>query len=226
MRLPLLILHILAGSIGLLTGTFAIAVRKGSRLHRASGNIFTVAMFTLACSAFCLAIMKSQHGNIIGSIITFYMIATAWLAGRRRGIGRLDFAALLVGAGGAVAVIALGIWTLHHPDKNAPAAMCFFMAAVLLLAAAGDVRMLARGGLTGRPRIARHLWRMCFGLFIATGSFFLGQQQVFPAFLRGSIFLTVLAVLPFPLMIYWLIRIRFRNAYTVQPKPTPIAVAS
>ena len=83
MRLPLLILHILAGTVGLLSGTFAIAVRKGSRLHRASGNIFTVAMLTLACSALCLAIMKSQHGNIIGSFITFYMIATAWLAGRR-----------------------------------------------------------------------------------------------------------------------------------------------
>jgi uncharacterized membrane protein len=209
MRLPLLSLHILAGTVGLLSGTFAIAVRKGSRLHRVSGNIFTVAMLALASSALCLAIMKSQHGNIIGSIITFYMITTAWLAGRRRGIGRLDLAALLVGTCGAVAIITLGIGTLHHPDKNAPAAMCFFLAAVLLLAAAGDIRMLARGGISGRPRVTRHLWRMCFGLFFATGSFFLGQQQVFPAFLRGSAFLTVLAVLPFPVMIYWLIRVRF-----------------
>jgi uncharacterized membrane protein len=48
MRLPLLILHILAGSIGLLTGTIAMAVRKGGNLHRASGNVFTVAMLTLA----------------------------------------------------------------------------------------------------------------------------------------------------------------------------------
>jgi hypothetical protein len=65
---------------------------------------------------------------------------------------------------------------------------------------------------------------MCFGLFIATGSFFLGQQQVFPAFLRGSVFLTVLAVLPFPLMIYWLIRVRFKNAYKLQSPARPIAV--
>jgi uncharacterized membrane protein len=225
MRLPLLILHILAGSVGLLSGTFAIAVRKGGSLHRASGNIFTVAMLTLACSAFCLAIIKSQRGNIIGSIITFYMIGTAWLAGRRRGISRLDLAALLVAIAGAAAIVLLGVWTLHHPDPNAPAAMCFFMAGVLLLAAAGDIRMLVRGGISGRPRITRHLWRMCFGLFIATGSFFLGQQQVFPAFLRGSIFLTVLALLPFPLMIYWLIRVRFRNAYKLEPQPRPLAVA-
>ena len=225
MRLPLLILHILAGTVGLLSGTFAIAVRKGSRIHRASGNIFTVAMLTLASSALCLAIMKSQHGNVVGSILTFYMITTAWLAGRRRVLGKLDLAALLVGIGGAAAIITLGVWTVHHPDKNAPAAMCFFMAGVLLFAAAGDIRMLARGGISGRPRITRHLWRMCFGLFIATGSFFLGQQQVFPAFLRGSVFLTVLAVLPFPLMIYWLIRVRFKNAYKLQSPPKPIAVA-
>ena len=111
MRLPLLILHILGGSLGLLSGTFAIAVRKGSRLHRASGNVFTVAMLTLASSGLCLAILKSQTGNIIGSIITFYMISTAWLAGRRRNTGRLDWAALVVGIGGAAAILTLAIRT-------------------------------------------------------------------------------------------------------------------
>jgi uncharacterized membrane protein len=79
---PAIDLHILAGSIGLLTGTVAMAVRKGGRLHRASGNVFTVAMLTLATSAFCLAILKSQQGNIVGSVGTFYLIGTAWLAGR------------------------------------------------------------------------------------------------------------------------------------------------
>jgi hypothetical protein len=76
--------------------------------------------------------------------------------------------------------------------------MTFFMAAVLLLAVSEDIRTLAHGQSSGRQRITRHLWRMCFGVFVATGSFFIAQQQVFPAFLRGSIFLTVLAVLPFP----------------------------
>jgi hypothetical protein len=48
------------------------------------------------------------------------------------------------------------------------------------MGAAGDIRMLTRGGIAGRERITRHLWRMSFGLYIATGSFFLGQQQVSP----------------------------------------------
>jgi hypothetical protein len=227
MRLPLLILHILGGTIGLLSGTFAMAVRKGSRLHRASGNVFTIAMLTLASSGLYLAILKSQRGNIIGSIATFYLITTAWLAGRRRGTGPLDWAALVVGIGGAAAVITLSVQTLHNPtaDKSAPVGMSVFFGVILLLAVAGDSRMLAHGGISGRQRITRHLWRMCFGLLIATGSFFLGQQQVFPAFLRGSIFLTVLALLPFPLMIYWLFRVRFSKAYRAGPPAMAVPVA-
>jgi hypothetical protein len=124
----------------------------------------------------------------------------------------------------------LGVYTLRNPgavDKTtAPAGMSFFFGAVLLLATAGDIRMLARGGISGRQRITRHLWRMCYGLFIATGSFFLGQQQVFPIFLRGSIFLTLLALLPFPLMIFWLLRVRFSKAYRAGPPNTPPPLGS
>jgi hypothetical protein len=61
---------------------------------------------------------------------------------------------------------------------------------------------------------------MCYGLFIATGSFFLGQQQVFPAFLRCSIFLTLAALLPLPLLIYWFLRVRFSKAYKNQLSAT------
>jgi hypothetical protein len=86
--------------------------------------------------------------------------------------------------------------------------MYFFMGSVPLLAAAGDIRMLVRGGISGRQRLVRHLWRMCFGLFIATGSFFLGQQQVFPAWLRRTNILFVPAILPLILLIFWLIRVR------------------
>ena len=66
-------------------------------------------MLTLPSSGLYLAILKSQRGNIIGSIVTFYLITTAWLAGRRGVTGALDRAALLVGIGGATAAITLGV---------------------------------------------------------------------------------------------------------------------
>jgi hypothetical protein len=173
--------------------------------------------------------LKSQQGNVVGSIGTFYLIGTAWLAGRRgERTGLIDWSALFVGLAGAAAAIALGVYTLRNPggvdQTTAPAGMSFFFGAILLLAASGDIRMLAHRGISGRQRVTRHLWRMCYGLFIATGSFFLGQQQVFPAFLRGSIFLTILALLPFPLMIYWLFRVRFSKAYKNQLPLNPAPV--
>lgn len=88
--------------------------------------------------------------------------------------------------------------------------MILFLGSVVILAAAGDVRMLVRGGVFGRQRIARHLWRMCFGLFIATGSF-LAQRRVM-VFLGGPKIM-LLAPLPLILMIFWLVRVRFKNAY-------------
>jgi amino acid permease len=94
--------------------------------------------------------------------------------------------------------------------------MILFLGSVVLLAAAGDLRMLMRGGVFGRQRIARHLWRMCFGLFIATGSF-LAQRRVL-AFLGGPKIM-LLAALPLILMIFWLIRVRFKNAYKRKSAP-------
>lgn len=38
--------------------------------------------------------------------------------------------------------------------------MSFILAAVMTLAAAGDVRILRSGMPRGRPRLARHLWRI------------------------------------------------------------------
>jgi hypothetical protein len=96
----------------------------------------------------------------------------------------------------------------------------------MLLAAAGDVRMLLGGGVFGTKRIARHLWRMCFGLFIAAGSFFMGPsnrplrllsavglgRHLSPALFSINLYL-ILTILPLILLIFWLVRVRFTNAF-------------
>ena len=131
----------------------------------------------------------------------------------------MDWAALAIGVALGVSLLTLGFRVATGMAESAdgvPLGMYFFMGSIPLLAAAGDIRMLAVGGLAGRQRLVRHLWRMCFGWFIATGSFFLGQQQVFPVVLRKNYLLFPLALCPFALLIYWLIRFSFfkRTAVT------------
>jgi hypothetical protein len=88
-----------------------------------------------------------------------------------------------------------------------------------LLFAAGDVRMLLRGGVSGAQRISRHLPRMCYALFTASASFFLRRQQRFPAFFRKTGVLFLLSFLLLILLIFWLFRVRFSKAYKGKPMP-------
>ena len=73
--------------------------------------------------------------------------------------------------------------------------------------------MLLRGSISATQRLARHLWRMCFALFVAAASIFLARQQVFPALFRKTGVLFFLSFLPLILLIFWLIRVRFANTY-------------
>lgn len=212
MRLPLLFLHIAGGMVGLLSGTVAMVCRKGSQGHRLAGDVFVVSMLTMGLCGSALAAMKHQTNNVFAGLVTFYLITTAWSTGRRRDrqTSLRDWFAMAFATVLGCSLLTLGMLVARGvaaPQAGVPLGMYFFMGTIPLLAAAGDLRMLARGGITGTPRLARHLWRMCFGLFIASGSFFLGQQQVIPAPLRKQYLLFPLAILPLLLLIYWLGRV-------------------
>jgi hypothetical protein len=100
----------------------------------------------------------------------------------------------------------------------------FFIFGVLsLFFAALDLRVLAKGGVSGVQRIMRHLWRMCFAFFFATGSFFLGQQKVMPVWMQGSKVLFVLGLAPLGFMLFWLVRVRFTRWYRGGTPPQPMA---
>jgi hypothetical protein len=218
MRSPILVLHIIAGTLGMLSGFVAVFLRKGSHRHGLAGNVFVIAMLTLSSSGVFLAVMKSQPGNILGGTLTFYLVATAWMVARR-GDGRtnaFDWCALLVVMALAVVELTFGFEAATSATRlkyGYPAGPYFFLGSVAVLATLGDVRMLVRGGVCGTRRIARHLWRMCFALFVASSSIFLARQHLFPAIFRKTGALIFLSFLPLALLIFWLIRVRYTKAF-------------
>jgi uncharacterized membrane protein len=221
MRLPILILHIIGGTLGMFSGFVAVFLRKGSRWHGLVGNVFVVSMLSMAAAGVYLATMKSQPGNILGGTITIYLVATAWATGRRRDntaqkIGFADRLGLLVILAVAVTEVTFGLQAAYSPTGlrfDYPPGPYFFMGSVAVLATIGDVRLIVGGGISGAQRIARHLWRMCFALFIAAGSIFLARQHLFPAFMRKTGMLYFLSFLPLLLLVFWMIRIRFSGMY-------------
>jgi hypothetical protein len=228
-----LALHIGGGMVGILSGAAALGFRKGSRPHAMAGNVFFVSMMIMSAIGAVVSPFLPQRANVVPGLFTFYLVVTGWLT-IRRGQDRpgvLDIGALLFALGAAAIGLTFGLQAANSPtgllDGDAPPTY-FVFASFAALAAAADVSVIVRRGVSGPQRLARHLWRMCLALLIAVISLFLGQPKVFPPSLRGSpvLFLPVIAVLG--LMIFWLIRVLLIRRFvpgrgrTVVGRPDPL----
>ncbi|MEO8672442.1 MAG: DUF2306 domain-containing protein [Tahibacter sp.] len=208
----MILIHIVAGLLALLSGAIALFAAKGSTVHRRSGLVFVAAMLAMTSTAVIIAVfLRPSRVNMMAGTLTFYLVSTALLAVRRTVeqsrrwlIGFMLLAVCVAGY-----AFALGIETLNSaPGKGAgiPAPMLFMFGTIGLLGALLDARLLWVGSIQGAHRIARHLWRMTFALWIATASFFLGQSKFFSAAIRQSGLLAIPVLLVLILLIYWLAR--------------------
>jgi uncharacterized membrane protein len=215
--MTLLPVHIAAGSTALVSGFIALYARKGARLHCQSGMVFFYATLIMAGSAALLATITKPNGaNVLQSAFAFYLVTTAVLAVRRPAAGfeRIEIAAMLLVLAVGFAHITFGWEALHNASGTKygyPPALYFTFGPLALVAGFGDMRMLLRG-LQGKSRIARHLWRMCLAMFIASGSFFFGQAKVLPKAIRIPPLLAIPALLPLVVMLYWLASVWFTKA--------------
>lgn len=216
--MTLLPLHIIAGSIALVSGYIALFALKGAKLHRMSGTIFVYAMLAMSSTGAIIAAFSSKMLSVIAGTLTFYLVLTALLTIRRPAVGArwLDVGAMLMALIVGIAGVYLGLKGLHSVSgtiDGEPAAVAIVFGSVALLAALLDLRMLLTGRIKGAHRLARHLWRMCFALLLAAASFFFGQAQVFPEPIRNFALLAVPVVLVLLLMLYWLARVLFMQRY-------------
>lgn len=219
--------HVGTGLIAIGAGFLALAVRKGAAWHRNSGRVFVYAMVATGLMAAALALYEGR-ATVNGGIQTAYLVFTAYTTVKPLpGVGRRVQLALMMLAFSSAAVSYMYAFTAFGRPGNqidgVPAGMMLFTGTIVLLAAIGDARMLLAGGIQGARRLARHLWRMCFGLFIASGSFFLGQMKFVPEPLRFEPLMFALALAPLVILLYWMWRVRLRqNLRGMMLKAKPI----
>jgi hypothetical protein len=162
-------IHIAAGALGLVSGTIAALARKGCYLHRKAGTVFIASMLVMALFAAYLAVViPDQIVNVFISTLVVYLVTSAWMTVRR--------AQGTTGPGDKIVlVVALGLWApfailslqlaagMTPLFKSAVAFVgpvlvaIYTFAAILTLAVLGDLRVVLSGGISGAPRIARHL---------------------------------------------------------------------
>ena len=211
LRLP----HIVGGSIALIAGAVALYASKGANLHRKSGIIFVYAMLVMTASGAIIAAVTPKRLSVIAGVLTFYLVITALRTIRKRAPGQFqwfDVVAMAIAMITGVYGITLGVGGLGNATgqiDGLPVLAYIVFGAVALIASLLDLRMLLAGSITGKHRIARHLWRMCFAMYMATSAFFLGQAKLFPEPLRNIALLAIPVVIVLAMLIYWLVRVLF-----------------
>jgi len=231
----LLPIHIAAGGLAIVLGAAALLARKGGTIHRRSGLLFVCAMLVLGTSAAILGFRKSgpTDSNVFGGLMAAYFVITALTTVRpvSRWTRYINVVALTVAVGLAILDVLGGVKAFNSPRgvlNGVPFFMLFFIATVMILAAAGDVRILRFGLPRGGRRLARHLWRMCFALFIAAGSFFSIRERVakiLPEPFPTAPMRALPILLVFGAMFYWWWKVR-RRPLTVLVRHDPMPLAN
>ena len=209
-------------------GAAALLAKKGGTVHRRSGLLFVYAMLVMAISASILEFRENLNvGNLSAAAMAAYFVGTALTTVRpaSQWTRRINAAALTFALGLALVAIVGGVKAFNNPGVSSGGVpdrtigvMSFVFATVLLLAAIGDMRIMRSGLPRGGPRLARHLWRMCFALFIAAGSFFSIRERVaaiLPEPFTSGPMRALPILLLFCVMFYWLWRVRSRRALPV-----------
>lgn len=211
------VIHVLAGTLGLLTGYAALYASKGSVAHRRIGMVFVCTMLTMCLFGMVIAIGQgvAPDVNVPAAVITAYLIITAVTTVRPAFAGdrAMHIALMLTALGIGVADARFAAEALANGGtRNGMPAFPFLMfGTVAFLGVAGDARVLRSGALAGPRRIARHLWRMCFALFIAALSASFQFSRMVPSQLRAPVMLVPMLV-ALGCMCYWLWRVRLRKS--------------
>ena len=210
-------IHVLAGTLGLLTGYAALYASKGSPAHRRIGMTFVYTMLVMCLFGMFIAIGRgvAPEINIPAAVITAYLIITAVTTVRPGFAGdrAMHLGLMLTAFGIGIADSRFAIEAISNGGmRNGMPAFPFVMfGTVAFLGVAGDVRVLRSGARTGTSRIARHLWRMCFALFLAALSASFQFSRMVPQSLRIPVMVIPMLV-ALGCMFYWLWRVRFRKS--------------
>lgn len=208
----------LAGSAVVFGGAMALILRKGSAQHQLAGRLFVVASVSMGPLVAASAWFSPGSISSLGILFVFFMIylvVSAWATIHRSGSGiaPLEVIAPFVALGISMAGLILGyaaISRLGLAEGSPPNEAYFFFAGLAFVAMLLDINNIKVGGVRGKHRIVRHVWRMGCAMFFATASLFTGPGSiVFPDGVKGNPVLSIPETLVVIVSIFWIYRLLF-----------------
>ena len=204
----LLVIHISAGSVALLTAVIALVTAKGRRRHILAGRVYASAMTVIFLTALPLAILGSSVFLLPIAVFSFYLVFAGWrLARNRSGLPRpVDWSA--VAAMGVTGLAMWGFGIALARDGDDQWVTMLFLGGIAVALSLVDARYYFRRSREQRPpgssRIGRHLTNMLAGTISTVTAVFVVNVDTDPAWLAWILPTVVIT----PLIVWWNLRIR------------------
>ena len=199
----LLIIHVIAGSVGLFTGTINIIRKKGDNLHRLVGKCFLYGMLINSVAGFLMSVIHKNVFLLIIAVFSFYMAATGQriLSLKRidkgQQVKRIDWILTFTMIFFALCFIVFGIY-LKVNDNNLGTVLIVF-GVISALMARKDIKIY-QGNITIKNYwLLIHIQRMIGAYIAALTAFLVVNNTYLPpvvAWLMPTVILT-------PLIFYW-----------------------
>lgn len=199
----LLTLHIIAGTIGLTTGTINTICKKGGKAHRLVGQLFLYSMLLVSGTAFVLSVLHPNYFLFIVGVFTLYMVCSGtrymYLKNLSKGQQPKLVDWLLTGFMLFFGIAFLIFGTYHLAHKNNFGIVFLVFGVIGLRFVRIDFRNFRGKTKVANPWLVTHIQRM-MGAYISTlTAFLVVNNKIMPSYIAWLL----PALLLFPLIVIW-----------------------
>lgn len=199
----LLVIHIIAGSLGLVVGTINIVRKKGDKLHKSIGIIFLYGMLINGFAGLLLSIIHTNYFLFIIAVFSIYLVGTGqrclsfkqWNKNQKP--KTIDWFLSLAMLIFALGFIGFGIYTITNGNDFGTVMIVFGVISLLMVLK--DFKNYRGKSEIKNQWLLTHIQRMVAGYIAAITAFIVVNNTILPnviAWLLPTIILT-------PLIYYW-----------------------
>lgn len=201
-----LILHIIGGSLGLLTGMLNILRNKGDKNHKLIGKIFYVSMLTAGISSLVLAYLHPNYFLFMVGVFTLYMVASGqrYLKHKQQdklGSKRIDWAITILMSFAGLLFVGIGILTITKSNLFGLVLVTF--GSLGLLFVRQDFKNYKNKSTIKNYWLIGHLQRMTGSFIAALTAFLVVNAKYFPDQIPSFLYWLLPTIILTPLITKW-----------------------
>ena len=202
-----LIIHIIGGSLGLLTGILNIIAKKGNSRHRIVGKIFFFSMLTTGLSSLILSTINPSLFMFMVGIFTVYMVVTGnrylhlKMLNENQKPKIIDWSLTIAMMLAGILFISLGIWSLLKSNLFGLVFITF--GSIGLLFVRHDIKNYKGKSHLLNYWLSEHLQRMIGAFIASTTAFLVINAKYFPEYIPLILYWLLPTIIFTPLIIKW-----------------------